>query len=799
MTSRAHQSPVDVAARWREAEVGLPDVAAPALLDPAPLDPAPIKPAGVDARTPAAWRGLRLGALVSAGWLLLAVGATLALTHYRLQPSDAAGWAALTAALLLPLCLLWLTVLAAGVSRALAARALPATDDLRREAGALRAEMERLDGAIAIVTDRARGGARDIAAELVDLIGSAGRVDAASKAISDRLSGAAAQTAATLRGVDEASLRLVERMASVERGVAPVADVFGRLDSQLGDMAGRFASLAERAQGLADALSGNLEKIETQHARLIISAGGIQQGVEPLCRKLGEACGKLRAEAASLAMSAQQQGGRIEAATAAGKSALDGLLDAMAATLDMTQQAVTAQSEAIAGTLSQWRRETLQMVGEVTGRIDEGVGSAHERMSQLSASLSADMTRVDTFARQLRACGQLLDGDIASQLDGRAISVSLLQSQIQIVERAIAALAAPLSQAGDAGDRLRAAIAETGAALSGVGDSLDATLAGPFAQFDARQEARLAATEALADRLEAVQALLDQASGALAGRRQELDQLGAALSAGLDRLAAARAETRADMAALGDELEALDAGARQAGVSASATLLEALNRVRSAAAQTKGAVEGVALDVSAAIREKLQSADLPAIEAALLAPVERALAEVRAASEQASEQAEAAARRVEVRLAELGRRAETVEAQLARAADKLDGRSSSDFNRLSSALIESLNSAAIDVAKLLARDLPDTDWEQYLKGDRSIFARRALRLVDRGERAQISKLHAADSEFRDYVQRYVRDFEKLIGRAMTERDGQPLAVTLLSSDLGKLYVALAQSIKRLTQ
>jgi len=37
----------------------------------------------------------------------------------------------------------------------------------------------------------------------------------------------------------------------------------------------------------------------------------------------------------------------------------------------------------------------------------------------------------------------------------------------------------------------------------------------------------------------------------------------------------------------------------------------------------------------------------------------------------------------------------------------------------------------------------------------------------------------------------------MIRRVMADRDGGPMAVTLLSSDIGKLYAALAQAIDRL--
>ena len=52
-------------------------------------------------------------------------------------------------------------------------------------------------------------------------------------------------------------------------------------------------------------------------------------------------------------------------------------------------------------------------------------------------------------------------------------------------------------------------------------------------------------------------------------------------------------------------------------------------------------------------------------------------------------------------------------------------------------------------------------------------------------------------EFREQVNRYIHDFEAMLRRVLAEREGSPLGVTMLSSDMGKLYVALAQAIERL--
>ena len=57
--------------------------------------------------------------------------------------------------------------------------------------------------------------------------------------------------------------------------------------------------------------------------------------------------------------------------------------------------------------------------------------------------------------------------------------------------------------------------------------------------------------------------------------------------------------------------------------------------------------------------------------------------------------------------------------------------------------------------------------------------------------------YEAESEFREHVNRYIHDFETMLRQLLSTRDGNALGVTLLSSDMGKLYVALAQGIERL--
>ena len=114
-------------------------------------------------------------------------------------------------------------------------------------------------------------------------------------------------------------------------------------------------------------------------------------------------------------------------------------------------------------------------------------------------------------------------------------------------------------------------------------------------------------------------------------------------------------------------------------------------------------------------------------------------------------------------------------------------------------MIDALNSTAIDVSKILSNDAGDAAWAAYLKGDRGVFTRRAVRLLDSGEAREILRHYEDEPEFRDQVNRYIADFEAMLRRVLADQGGSALGITLLSSDMGKLYVALAQAIERLRE
>jgi hypothetical protein len=158
---------------------------------------------------------------------------------------------------------------------------------------------------------------------------------------------------------------------------------------------------------------------------------------------------------------------------------------------------------------------------------------------------------------------------------------------------------------------------------------------------------------------------------------------------------------------------------------------------------------------------------------------------------------EASTQKIAAQLAQIDEMTGNLEQRLGDVRGGFDGIGDDSFARQMVLLTESLNSTAIDVAKILSNDVTDTAWAAYLKGDRGVFTRRAVRLLDAGEARIIAGHYGDDHEFREHVNRYIHDFEAMMRVLLSTRDGNAIGVTLLSSDVGKLYVALAQAIERL--
>jgi hypothetical protein len=177
--------------------------------------------------------------------------------------------------------------------------------------------------------------------------------------------------------------------------------------------------------------------------------------------------------------------------------------------------------------------------------------------------------------------------------------------------------------------------------------------------------------------------------------------------------------------------------------------------------------------------------------------VRRQLGELAETTEAAVNAATRASERLTQQMVALAETTAQIEDRIESGRAEREEADSDNFARRVSLLIEGLNSTSIDITKSFSAEVSDSAWAAYLKGDRGVFTRRAVRLLDAGETREVVRLYDEDEGFRDNVNRYIHDFEAMLRQVLALRDGSPLGVTLLSSDMGKLYVALAQAIERL--
>ena len=103
---------------------------------------------------------------------------------------------------------------------------------------------------------------------------------------------------------------------------------------------------------------------------------------------------------------------------------------------------------------------------------------------------------------------------------------------------------------------------------------------------------------------------------------------------------------------------------------------------------------------------------------------------------------------------------------------------------------------SVDIARMIDHDAAAELWERYKRGERNVFTRRLYTMQGQQTFEEIRKRYRADREFRQTVDRYIGEFERLLEEVSQGERGQATARSYLTSDTGKVYTMLAHAAGR---
>ena len=125
-----------------------------------------------------------------------------------------------------------------------------------------------------------------------------------------------------------------------------------------------------------------------------------------------------------------------------------------------------------------------------------------------------------------------------------------------------------------------------------------------------------------------------------------------------------------------------------------------------------------------------------------------------------------------------------------------DDRSGRQDDRGQRHSIESLDSLSVDIARMIDHNAAADLWDRYNRGERNVFTKRLYTLQGQKAFDEISKRYRGDREFKQTVDRYIGEFERLLEEVSRDDRGQVVARTYLTSETGKVYTMLAHAAGR---
>jgi hypothetical protein len=108
-----------------------------------------------------------------------------------------------------------------------------------------------------------------------------------------------------------------------------------------------------------------------------------------------------------------------------------------------------------------------------------------------------------------------------------------------------------------------------------------------------------------------------------------------------------------------------------------------------------------------------------------------------------------------------------------------------------------LESLSLDIGRLMDRNLAAEMWDRYQRGESKAFTKRLYTPAGQKAFDEVARKYRADRNFKQTVDRYITEFERLLDEVAREDRGPQALRGHLTSETGLVYTLLAHAAGRL--
>lgn len=580
-------------------------------------------------------------------------------------------------------------------------------------------------------------------------------------------------------------------------GAATTADTTRDLSERLTALGDAAPRIEERLTALADRLS------RTGH-----ELGDHNKALEGQLQAMALVAEEARQQ---LVTTSDSVTGRVQSMRQGMREAGDdvtNLVELSSARIDLTMERITSVASTVEAQIAARQDDLTKMLEDTRTGMDDSSDIALRRFAEHCDEIAAMLARLDErmnvqadrsaawLARTTEGTAKLANE--FDTLEHSAISrTEQLGSAMMQLSGETNRLCEALQTGNESSDQLIKRAESLLLALDSSIRELDESLPGAMSRVEQRIDLLQGRINDTKPNIEALEAVATGITSQLQDGQQFASDAAGKLTAALNETSKAFAEQKQHADALTEAVRAAEQDMGDLQKRAGPGMVEALARVRetadAAAAKAREAIENAIPQAVAKLREAGKDAMAKTVAEAVAQQVEQ----LSLATDTAVKAAHRASDRLNRQMLTLTDNSAALEKQIEQSRDFIGAQDREQLGHYSAELIGALNNRAIDVSKWLDTQVSQGEWSAYLNGGENHFVRRAVKLIGHRESRDIHDLYAENPEFAEHVNRYVHDFEQLLKTVLAARDGSALAVTMISSDIGKLYVALAQAIERL--